>query len=192
MRRELFQAALLLGTLSFVTAAATGQEVVHALAGKVAAVYPATNMIKITTDDGSQGLFDVLVKTDTPLTFQKNVKAMTTPASSFTKTNDQVVVFYFGDENIRTAVALEDLGASPLVKSVGTIVNLDKRTHTLTIKNSEGVEESFHIDAKTIGEGGGGVVQGDKFDADKGAKVRVTATMENGAETALFIRAMSL
>ena len=191
MRKHLVQASLLFGTLTFATLASDGQAVVHALAGKVAAIYPATKTIKIVTDDGSEGLFEVLIKTDTPLNFQKSVKAMTTPAASFAKADGQVVVFYFGDDSIRTAVALEDLGAAPLVKRVGTIVKLDKHAHLLTIKNSAGVEESFHIDAKTVGEATEGVVPGEKFDADKGAKVRVTATAENGAQTALFIRTLA-
>jgi uncharacterized protein YrzB (UPF0473 family) len=192
MRRELFQASLLLGTLSFAATAAQGQQVVHALAGKVTAIYPATNSIKIATDDGSMGLFEIMVKANTPLNFDKGVKAMTVPAGSFTKADDQVVLFFYGDDSVRTAVAVEDLGVSPLVKSVGTVVKLDKREHLLTIKNSDGVEETFHIDAKTLGDGSQGVVKCDKFDLDKGAKVRVTAITENGAQTALFIRALSL
>jgi hypothetical protein len=190
MRRELFQASLLLGTLSFAAAAANGQQVVHALAGKVTAIYPATNIIKISTDDGSQGLFTVLTKTNTPLNFEKDIKSMTTPAGAFNKANDQVVLFYYGDESIRTAVAVEDLGATPLVKTVGTIVKLDK--HLLTVKDGDGVEQSFRIDAKTLGDSSGGVVRGDKFDAEKGAKVRVTSMTENGSPTAVFIRALSL
>jgi hypothetical protein len=191
MRRELFQASLLLGSLTVATLAAQGQQTVHALSGKVTAIYPATKMMKVVTDDGSGGLFEVMVKANTPLNFEKNVKSMTTPAGDFNKANDQVVVFYFGDDTVRTAVAVEDLGTAPLVKSVGTIVKLDKHDHTLTIKNASGVEESFHIDAKTVGEATQGVVPGEKFDADKGAKVRVVASNENGTETALFIRAMT-
>jgi len=190
MRRVLFQASLLLGTLTFALSAASGQEVVHALAGTVTAIYPATNTIKVNTDDGAQHLFTVMTKANTPLNFEKDIKAMTTPAGSFNKPNDQVVLFYFGDESIRTAVAVEDLGATPLARTVGTIVKLDK--HGLTVKDGDGVEQSFRIDAKTLGDGSGGVVRGDKFDADKGAKVRVTSITENGATTALFIRALSL
>jgi hypothetical protein len=191
MRRELFQASLLLGTLTFAATAAHGQQVVHALAGKVTAIYPATNSIKVATDDGSMGLFEVM-KANTPLNFDKGVKAMTVPAGSFTKADDQVVLFFYGDDSIRTAVAVEDLGASPLVKSVGTVVKIDKHDHLLTILNSAGAEETFHLDAKTLGDGSQGVVKADKLDIDKGAKVRVTAVTENGAQTALFIRALSL
>jgi uncharacterized protein YrzB (UPF0473 family) len=192
MRRELFHASLLLGALTFAAAAAHGQQVVHALSGKVMAIYPATNSIKIVTDDGSMSLFEIMIKANTPLNFDKGVRAMTVPAGSFTKADDQVVLFFYGDDSIRTAVAVEDLGAAPLVKSVGTVVKLDKREHLLTITNNAGTEETFRIDAKTLGDGSQGVVKCDKFDLDKGAKVRITAISENGAQTALFIRALSL
>jgi hypothetical protein len=192
MRRELFQASLLLGTLTYAATAAHGQQVVHALAGKVTAIYPASNSIKIATDDGSMGLFEIMVKANTPLNFDKGVRAMTVPAGSFTKADDQVVLFFYGDDTVRTAVAVEDLGASPLLKSVGTVVKLDKREHLLTILNSAGTEETFHMDAKTLGDGSQGVVKADKLDIEKGAKVRVTAISENGTQTALFIRALSL
>ena len=192
MRNALSQGTLVLATLTLSTVAAAGQQVVHALAGKVTAVYPATKMIKVTTDDGSAGLFQVM-KTDTPLNFEKSVRALTTPAGSFNKLNDQVVVFFFGDdEGDRTVVAVEDLGAAPLEKTVGTIVSINKHAHELTIKSDAGLEKTFHMDAKTIGDASLGVVEGQKLDVDKGAKVRITSTTENGADTALFIRALSL
>ncbi len=149
-------------------------------------------MIEVSTDDGSFGTFGVMTKPVT-LNFPKNVKMLTVPAGAFTQKDAQVVVFFFGEDNtVRTTVALEDLGAAPLVKSAGTVIKLDKHAHILTIKDDAGKETTFHIDAKTIADGTSGVVPGEKFDADKGARVRIVATMENGAETALFIRAMSL
>jgi hypothetical protein len=192
MSRGFLHVGLLMGTLSLGSMAAAGQAVVHALAGKVTAIYPGSSMIKVTTDDGSEGMFGVLTKTDTPLNFQKGVKALTTPAGAFTKTNVQVVVFYFGNEGIRTTVALEDLGTAPLQKSEGTVVRLDKHAHVLTIISSTGEEQTFQIDAKTIADGAAGVVEGQKCDLEAGTKVRVTATTANGTQTALFIRALSL
>ena len=93
----------------------SAQQIVHALTGKVTAVCPASKIIEIDTDDGSQGSFDVLTQ-NVPMTFEKNVKAMTVPASSFNKAAINVVVFYFGQEGARTIVAVEDLGSRPLVK----------------------------------------------------------------------------
>jgi hypothetical protein len=192
MRRGTLQASLLMGALSLTTAAAGAQEIIHALTGKVTAVYPKTDMIQVATDDGSPNTFNVLTQTNVPLNFEKDVKAMTVPANSFTKADCNVVVFYFGDQDIRTTVAVEDLGAGPLVKTLGTVVKFDKHARLLTILDDAGQQKIFHIDAKTIADGMSGVVLGQKFDPDKGEKVRVTATTQDGAQTALFIRALSL
>ena len=191
MRRGFLHVCLFVGALSF-TAAANAQQIVHALAGTVTAVHPASNTIQVATDDGSQGLFDVMTKKDVLLDFEKNVKAMTTPAIAFTKAHCQVVVFYYGDDDSRTTVAVEDLGDAPLVKTMGTVVKVDKKAHLLTVKSDSGEEQTFHVDAKTIADSTSGVMEGQKFDPNKGAKVRIVATMENGAPTALFIRALSL
>jgi hypothetical protein len=190
MRRELLRGCLLMGALTFATLIAPAQSVVHALTGVVTSINPGTKTIHVDTDDGSQGLFHVLTKVDAPLDFQKNLRAAATPASTFTNLNGQVIIFYIGDDAVRTAVALQDLGPGPFVKSIGTMIKFDK--HTITIKNAAGADESFQIDAKTIGDASQGVVEGKKFDAEKGAQVRIIATTTNGVSTALFIRAMTL
>jgi hypothetical protein len=190
MRRELLQGGLLMAALTFTTMAATAQSVVHALTGVVTAVNPQTKTIHINPDDGSQGLFYILTKTDAPLEFQKSLRAASTPAASFTATNNEAIVFYIGDDTIRTAVALQDLGPGPLVKSIGTVIKLDK--HAISIKNASGAEETFQIDPKTVADASDGVVEGKKFDVSKGAQVRVIATTSNGVQTAVFIRALTL
>jgi uncharacterized protein YjdB len=192
MPRGFLHVGLFMGALSLASLTATGQQVVHGLTGTVTAIYPATNTIQVSTDDGSLAVFEILTKKNVLLNFEKNVKALTIPASSFTKANCQVVIFFYGDNDDRTTVAVEDLGAEPLVKSEGTVVKLDKHLHVLTIKNSAGAEETYHIDAKTLADSSSGVMEGQKFDADKGSRVRVTATTQNGTQLALFIRSLSL
>jgi len=192
MPRGFLHVCLLMGALSFTTITASAQQTVHALTGKVTGIYPASNMIRVVTDDGSQGLFDIMTQKNTLIDFEKNVKAMTVPADSFTKADCDAVVFFIGDGSDRKTVAVEDLGAAPLVKTIGTVVKLDKHAHMLTIKDSSGQEQTFFIDAKTIADSFSGVVLGQKFDPDKGQKVHVTASTQNGVTTALFIRALSL
>jgi hypothetical protein len=93
---------------------------------------------------------------------------------------------------VRTLVALRDLGTGPLVKSTGTVVKLDKHEHLLTIKNSTGGEESYHLDPKTVADAETGVATNFKFDLSKGDKVRVLATQSNGSSTALLITPANL
>jgi hypothetical protein len=191
MRRGFLHVCLFTAVLALSSANTSAQQIVHALTGKVTAVYPASKTIQIDTDDGSQGSFDILTQ-NVPMSFEKNVKAMTVPASSFNKPAINVVVFYFGQEGARTIVAVEDLGAAPLVNDTGTVVKMDKHARLLTIKTDAGQEQTYHIDAKTLADSTYGVMEGQKFSPDKGVKVKVTATTQNGESTALFIRALSL
>lgn len=190
MRHQILQICLSLGILSFAAAPASGQQVVHATTGVVTAINAATKTIHVDTDDGSEGLFAVLTNPKVPLEFAKSIKATSTPAVSYTGTGSETLVLYFGDNTIRTVVALQDLGPGPFIKAIGTMIKLDH--HSITIKNAAGAEQVFQIDAKSVGEGSNGVIEGRKFDADKGAQVRILATTSNGVETAVFIRAMTL
>jgi hypothetical protein len=191
MRKGFLHVCLFMGALSFTFVAASAQQIVHALTGKVTAISPASKTIQVDTDDGSQGVFDIMTQ-NVLISFEKSVKALTIPAISFNKADCQVVVFYFGQEGSRTIVAVEDLGPGPLVNSSGTVLKVDKHAHLLTIKSDAGEEQTFHIDAKTLADSTYGVMEGQKFSPDKGTKVRVTATAQNGESTALFIRALSL
>jgi hypothetical protein len=192
MRTGFLHVCLLTGALSSTAVAAGAQQIVHALTGKVTAVYPATKTIEIDTDDGSAGVFDVLTQTNVSLSFEKSVKAMTVPASAFTKADCEVVVFFYGLDDSRTVVAVEDLGPGPLLTDLGTVLRLDKHAHLITIKADTGEEKTYHIDAKTLADSMSGVMEGLKFSPDKGTKVRITASAENGESTALFIRALTL
>lgn len=188
MLRALSLACWFVGLLSFASLAASAQEVVHALAGIVTSINPTQKTIDINTDDGSEGLFKDLTNSGVSLDFEKNIRADSTPANAFTQKGSHVIVYYFGNGDQRTVVALQDLGSGPLKKVSGEVYKYDKHQHLLTIKDTAGANESFHIDTKTVAETAVGVVEGARFDPEKGVPVRVTATLANGSPEALFIR----
>lgn len=188
MRRKRYQGWLLAGCFWGTTLAVNAQEVVHALTGTVTAINPVAKIILVKTDDGSEGEFKVLTNPNVSMDFENHLRTGAIAADVFSKTKTQVLVYYFGAGDVRTAVALEDLGVGPLVKVRGFVVKLDRHEHLLTIKNASGVAMTFHIDDKTVAETAMGVVEGLKCDAQKGDLVRVTATSANGVQTALFIR----
>jgi hypothetical protein len=166
---------------------AFAQERVHALSGTLTSINPKIGMIEIKTDDGSSGHFEWLKKSDPPVDFDKSVSADATAADKFTTKGTHVIVYYFGDGQLRTAVALHDLGAAAIDGSSGTVLKFSRHDHLLTIKNAAGAEESFHLDPKTVADTANGVTEGYKFDFSKGDQVRVTFTQANGSETALLI-----
>ncbi len=185
--KGLFKVVLFAMCFSLLPSIATAQERIHAVSGTVTTIYPKIQMTEIDTDDGSSGHFRWMKKTDGAIDFDKHVSADATDADKFTTKATHVIVYFFGDGEVRTVVALRDLGTGPLVKSTGTVVKLDRHSHLLTIKNKTGGIESFHIDPKTVADTASGVTQEYKFDLNKGDLVRVIATQTNGSETALLI-----
>ncbi len=190
MWRGYLRVCLPVGCLFLTTFAATAQEVVHALCGTVSSINSTAKTITVSTDDGSEGLFKDLTRSNVSLHFDKRIRAAATTADSFTKNGVRVIVYYFGDDDVRTAVALQDLGTGPFEKKIGTVVKFNRHEHELTIKDQSAGVESFHVSNKTVSETAFGAAAGDELNLEEGEQVRVTAAPLNGSETALFIRAM--
>ncbi len=119
--------------------------------------------------------------------FDKTVKADSTEADKFTTTGAHVILYFYGDGDVRNVVALHALGKGPFISDRGTMVKVDRHEHLITIKNSAGADEVFHIDPKTMADTANGVVEGYKLDFDKGDLVQVTATPAGADKTALLI-----
>lgn len=172
---------------SLATSSACAQEMVHATSGTVTTVHPKIQMTEINTDDGSSGHFEWLIKHNVPLDFSKTVSADATPADKFSAIGNHVIVYFIGFGDVRTVVALHDLGLGPFINSTGTVVKWDKHGHLLVIKNSTGGEESYQVDEKTVDDTSTGAMSSLKFDLNKKDQVRVIATQSNGVQTALLI-----
>ena len=53
--------------------------------------------------------FKDLTKSDVPMEFDKDLRAQATSADHFNTTGTHVIVYYFGEGDLRTAVALQAL-----------------------------------------------------------------------------------
>ncbi len=166
------------------------QQVIHALTGTISSINPSGKTITVFQDTGSQDTFQEMVNHKTAIAFDKKIAAETTAADAFDKQGAYAIVFYYGDSDDRTVVAVKSLGAGPFASVTGTVVKYDSRAHTLSLQDQSGVEHSFRIDAETIAEGGIGVIPGLKFQAERGDRVRVVCSKAAGEETALFLRQM--
>jgi len=169
---------------------AISQEIVHALTGTVVKVDAKAHVFVVKTDDGSDGVFRLSAMPAGSVDFKKTVAADTVPAASDAKTGTEVVVYFTGYDNDRTAIAVQELGTAPLDKVIGTIVKYNK--HGVTIMNDKGVEQNFAIDPKTVTDTNSGVVAGEKANPHKGMQVKVVASTTNGVETALFVRSLGV
>jgi len=177
------------GCLGFIAVPATAQQVVHALTGTVSSINSASKTISVFQDNGTQGEFSDATDSKTHLSLDKKVALDTTAADVFKKTGAYVVVLYYGGDQSRTAVALKNLGAGPFTSATGTIVKLEGK-HTIEVADEAGASQSYKITQDTIGEGYMGAVDGFKFQAQKGDKVRIVASKDDSGLTALFIRLM--
>jgi hypothetical protein len=186
MSRTLFKTLVVVGCFSFATHVARAQEVVHALTGVVNNINPTEKTITVITDDGSGGRFQD-VASHTSIAFDKNIRTGATAADEFKNKGANVIVYYFGEGDVRTVVALKSLGSGPFTRSSGTVVKFDRKEHSLTVKDNSGAVESFKITSSTVADTDSGASAGLKFDPHAGEPVRVVATQENGSLTALFI-----
>lgn len=176
---------LMLGLVTVPLAAA--QEVVHALSGTVEKIDPAAKTLLLKTTDGSEGLFQLPLP-GVNMEFDREVKERTTPAAAFTKTGTEIILYFYGNGDVRTAVAVQDLGSTKLVNTAGTVSKFDKHHHTHTLKTTAGASQTFAVDPKSVADTSNGVIDGQKFEPSKGDDLRVVASSTNGAGNALFLR----
>ena len=188
MMKTLFRHCFVATCFTFALSIARAQQCIHAVSGTVTSINAKIGMMDIETDDGTSGHFRWIKASDGSISFDKAVRADSTAADKFTTTGNHVIVYYFGEGTVRTAVALHNLGDGSMDKSTGRVVNLNRHDHLLTIMDSTGTELSYHLDPKTVTDTASGVSQGFKFDLSKGASVRVIAAIPaTGSGTALLI-----
>jgi hypothetical protein len=190
MVRGVLKVCILTGCFSLAPVAATAQEVVHALTGTVVSIDAAAKTITVYTDNRSEGLFKDMTNSNTPIEFDKNIRADATAADTFKKKGTYVIVFYYGGGDTRTAVALRSLGPGPFTKNSGTVVKFENKEHSISIADDSGAIQSFKITSDTVAETEFGAVGESKYQPHKGDQVRVTAAVVNGSAIALFINTL--
>ncbi len=190
MQRGLMRCSFVAACFFFASLSLTAQEVVHAVAGVVISIDPSAKTITVKTDDGSEGIFKEMIDRNIAVDFNPKFRADATPADEFNTSGVRVIVYYFGNGDVRTAVALRSLGAGPITVIKGAVVTFEKGKHSFSIINSSGVVESFTITSNTVIEGSLGAQEGSSFRPANGDQVRVTAATTDGINVALFINTM--
>jgi hypothetical protein len=176
--------------LGSLTVSATAQQVVHALTGTVSSIDDLSKTLIVFQDNGSEGQFKDMTSAKTHIVIDKKVALESASPDSFKKKGAYVIVFYCGDNDDRTAVALKNLGAGPFTSVEGTVVKYDSKQHSISLQDTSGAPQTFKIAQDTVAEGYMGVVDGYKFQAQKGDHIRVVGTTDNSGATALFVREM--
>jgi len=171
----------------FCTVSASAQWVIHALGGTLKSTSTGAKTIVLNTDDGTPGDFQIPILSKVSMNFDKEVRSETVAPDKFSGKDGQVIVFFYGDGVVRTAVALESAGAGPFQKITGTVVKYDKHDRVITLQTDAG-EMTFPICDKTIVDTPDGVVPGRKFSAERGDHLRLLAQKKDGQQQTLLIR----
>jgi hypothetical protein len=189
MMKGNLKAGILTACFLFVSLSTTAQEVVHALTGSVVSIEASAKTIGVYTDSHSESTFKDMTNPNTPINFDKNIRTIATSADSFNTKGAYVIVFYYGGGDERTAVALRGLGRGPFSQDIGTIVKIEGR-NSISVADGSGSIKSFKLTSNTVAETDYGAVIGSKYQPHQGDKIRVTASVVNGNEVALFINSL--
>ena len=190
MRKALWCGVVFAGCLSPLAVSASAQQVVHALTGTVSSIDDLSKTLIVFQDNGSEGQFKDMTSAKTHVVIDKKVTLESPSPDSFKKKGAYVIVFYCGDNDDRTAVALKDMGAGPFTSVEGTVVKFEFKQHSLSLQDTSGAMQTFKIAPDTVAEGYMGVMNGLKFQAQKGDHIRVVGTTDGSGATALFVRQM--
>ena len=175
-------------SLLFAGSQLVAQEIVHALCGTVSSINTANQTITLFQDSGSPATFRVMASSGVRIAFDKKIANDVTAAREFQKKGAYVVLFYFGTDDNRTAVALKSLGTGPFSSTTGEVIDWNGHSHKLSVRDKDGAMHSFVIDAQTVAETYMGVVNGSKLDLDRGERVRLVSSSSGDKSTVLFIR----
>ena len=167
--------------------AAPAQEVIHALTGVVTTVDSAAHTLTLTSSDGTQTVFRDETGDHPRYDFDKTLQASSKDCADFDKKGDRVIVYYFGDGLQRRAVAIKDLGETPLKVSTGTVTHWDHHHHVVTIKGPDGKTQTFQLDNNTAVDTPTGVVNGDKFGPENGDQVSIKYLDKDGNNEAVYL-----
>jgi hypothetical protein len=170
-------------------ATAYGQMVVHAISGQIKAISVPQQTVDLVSGDATNE-FKVLTDRHVALSFDNNLRSASVDPDQFNKTGDFAVVYYCGVENDRMAVAIKDLGAGPFQVVKGTVVDFDKKTRLMKVKDPNGKTYSITLGDHLVVDTDMGVDSGRRFDPHKGDPVRVTYATSGNQNTAVFIRSM--
>ena len=186
MRSRTLIATCILAVIACLGSAhAWGQMLVHAMTGTIRSV---TTTELTATADGVTQSFVVEPKSHPSFSFDKELRADSTPIADFHKSDTFAVIYFYGGSEDRTAIAVKDLGAGPFARTMGTVTHFDRHTRRLTIRTTDGKTENLIVGEKAVVDAGMSVEPGRKVDPSNGSTVRATSVQMNDAQTIVFLR----
>lgn len=184
MSIKMFAAA----ALAVVCGTASAQMVVHAVSGMVKTIDANAKTMDVAVDNGTTSEFKLPGDAKVSLDFDNALRTDSVEPDKFAHIGDYVVVYYYGYDDNRTAVAVKDLGTGPFQKVEGTVGAYDKHERTMTVKDDGGKSESIALDEHLVVDRGVSVDSGRGYSPHRGDHVVVTYSSSGGKNSAVFIR----
>lgn len=153
-------------------------DLASAVAGTVKTVDKATKTVVVKVGDGTEHTFHFVGRTT--VHGGEALAGGTKDAFLGMKEGDEVVVHYTEKGAVRTAQEVDHVGKDGLKMSEGAVKSVDRGAKTVTVKTTDGAEETYHLTASATRETGKGL--------DKTGKVTVYYTEEGGKKIAHFFK----
>jgi VCBS repeat-containing protein len=183
------QLALLVACAATLGGRGNAQEVIHAISGTIVEANASTNYFSLESGDGSIIDFHAVEIATKPVTFDKDVRAQTIAATGQHLKGDHVLVFYYGYDAKRNAVAIKDLGQGDIGATTSTVEEFDRRHHEITVVTSGAGPTHITLTEHTVVDTPDGVIEGNKYHPNKGERVGVVFSTAAGVRSAVFIEA---
>ena len=189
MLNALVKSCALAGCIVMLPFSVSAQQVVHALTGTVSSIDKASETIAVLQDVGGDGVFQNPANPKTKVALDKKIEPGTVAAEAFKEGGAYVIVFYYGGSDNRTVVAFKNLGSGPFSSTAGTVKKYE-RGRSITVQDESGAMQTFKFSTETVAESYAGAVDGLRFQAQGGDRVRIVSSVVDGSPTVRFIRQM--
>src|SRR5580700_9974944 len=150
---QFLRAGLVLVLFAFGSFAA--DDVVSAVSGTVKAVNRGTKTVVLKLGDGTEQTFHFVARTTTHGVTAAS--AGTKDAFLGVKEGDEIVVHYTARGAVKTAQEVDHIGKEGLKLTVVAVKDVDHGAKTVTVKTSEGAEETYHLTGNALSETGKGL-----------------------------------
>jgi hypothetical protein len=167
--------------VAFVASAAfVAEDVAGAVDGTVTHIRATTKIIAVKTADGTEHTFHFVARTSVHGVEQTGEGVKDTLHGL--KEGSHVVVHYTAKGIEETAEEIDHIGEGGLKATKGTVKAIDRAAKTITVKTTDGAEETFRLTDRTARDAGKGIGEG----AEKSEHVTVYYTDEAGHKVAHF------
>lgn len=170
-------AVLVLALASFVVAA---DDVVSATHGVITKIDAGTKTMVVKTGDGTEHVFHWTK--DATVHGAKDTDMAAKDSWHGLKEGSEVVAHSTKKGTEDTLVEVDKVGDDGMMKTEGTIKEIDRGGKKLVVVTADGTEKTFKLSGHAAADGGKDVAKG----AEKGAKVVVYSTDDAGKSVAHF------